>query len=136
GIIETIGRAPAGSAGGGRVARKILVISADGKRPVLSEIPAANELELQTLLRDTPDLLPADELGVTGPLLVVGRETVLPSGAVDLVALGRGGELLIVELKTGPQNPDSRAALAQLLDYGSDLWGVSVTEFESTVALR
>jgi len=63
-----------------------LVVNTDGTRPVLSEVPATNELELQSLLRDTPDLLPADEIGVTGPLLVVGRETVLPSGAVDLVA--------------------------------------------------
>lgn len=118
------------------MARKILVMGADGTRPMLTEVTAANELQLQTLLRDTPDLLPADELGVTGPLLVVGRETSLPSGAVDLVALGRSGDILIVELKTGPQNPDFRAALAQAIDYGADLWGMSVDVFESSVLLR
>jgi hypothetical protein len=116
--------------------RKILIVDGDGKRPVLSEVPAANELELQTLLRDTPDLIPTDELGIAGPLLVVGRETYLASGAVDLVAIARGGELLIVELKTGPQNPDFRTALAQAVDYGADLWGMSLDVFESTVAIR
>lgn len=118
------------------MARKILLIDSQGRRPVLTEVAAENELVLQTLLRDTPDLLPIDELGISGPLMVVGRETILASGAVDLVALGRGGDLVIVELKTGPQNSEFRAALAQAVDYGADLWGMSLEEFESTVAVR
>jgi hypothetical protein len=73
---------------------------------------------------------------MTGPLMVIGRETTLPSGAVDLVALARGGELLIIEFKTGPQNTDFRRVLAQLLDYGSDIWRITYEEFESTVAER
>jgi hypothetical protein len=73
---------------------------------------------------------------MTGPLMVVGRETTLPSGYVDLVCLSRGGDLLLVEFKTGPQNSDFRHVLAQLLDYGSDLWQMSYEEFESTVANR
>ncbi len=35
-----------------------------------------------------------------------------------------------------PQNPDFRAALAQLLDYGSDLWGVTVEGFDNAVVRR
>ena len=50
--------------------------------------------------------------------------------------VSRGGDILVVEFKTGPQNPDFRAALAQVLDYGSDLWGLSYDEFEQSVALR
>lgn len=73
---------------------------------------------------------------MTGPLMVVGRETSLASGAVDLVAMARGGELVLVEFKTGPQNPDFRHSLAQLLDYGSDLWGMTFEDFERTVAVR
>jgi hypothetical protein len=68
--------------------------------------------------------------------MVVGRETTLPSGAVDLVALAKSGDLLIVEFKTGPQNSDFRAALAQLNDYGSDLWRTSLDEFETSVPVR
>src|SRR5690349_2237133 len=70
------------------------------------------------------------------PLLVVGRETALASGAVDLIALARGGELLLVEFKTGPQNADFRSALAQLVVYGSDLWQMSIERFEVSVAQR
>ena len=103
--------------------RKIVLKMAAGN-PVLSEIPAADEFELQELMKSDPDLIPIEEFGMTGPLLVIGRETTLPSGAVDLVALARSGEILIIEFKTGPQNSDFRSALAQLLDYGSDLWGM------------
>ena len=87
-------------------------------------------------MKENPELLPVEEFGLTGPLLVVGEETTLPSGAADLVGLARGGDLVIIEFKTGPQNPDFRRASAQLLDYGSDLWGMSFEEFESSVATR
>jgi hypothetical protein len=36
---------------------------------------------------------------------------------------------MLVEFTTGPQNPDFRHALAQLIDYGSDLWQLSVDDF-------
>ena len=48
----------------------------------------------------------------------------------------RAGEILIAEFKTGPQNPDFRHALAQAIDSGADLWGMSPEEFEATVAAR
>ena len=107
------------------MARKIVVQAADGSSPVLEETAARDEEQLQELLKDNPDLLPVEEFGMTSPVLVVGRETSLPSGAVDLVVLARSGELLIIEFKTGPQNTDFRHSLAQLLDYGSDLWSMS-----------
>ena len=116
--------------------RKMIVRKDDGSTQSLEETVAKNEEELQELVKDNPDILPVEEFGMTGPLMVVGRETTLPSGAVDLVALARGGDLLIVEFKTGPQNTDFRRALAQLLDYGADLWGMSYEDFEATVASR
>lgn len=118
------------------MARKIIVQTPDGSSPVLEEIGATDEAQLQELIKDNPDLLPVEEFGMTGPLLVVGRETSLPSGAVDLVALARSGELLVIEFKTGPQNTDFRQSMAQLLDYGSDLWTMSYEDFESTVPTR
>lgn len=83
-----------------------------------------------------PDLIPIDEFDLEGPLMVVGRETFLASGSPDLVALSRSGDVVLVEFKTGPQNPDFRAALGQLLDYGSDLWKMTYERFEGVVALR
>lgn len=108
----------------------------DGSRPVLTEVLAEDEVQLQELVKENPDLLPIEEFGMVGPLMVVGSETTLPSGYVDLACLSRGGDLLLIEFKTGPQNSDFRHVLAQLLDYGSDLWRMSYEEFESTVANR
>jgi RecB family endonuclease NucS len=119
------------------MARKIMLQREGGSRPsILTEILADDEARLQQLMKENPELLPIEEFGMTGPPMVVGRETTLPSGAVDLIGISRGGDLLLIEFKTGPQNSDFRHVLAQLLDYGSDLWQMSYEEFESTVAKR
>jgi hypothetical protein len=113
-----------------------MVVVHDGGDTQLIEVAAHDELQLQNRLKQSPDLLPVDELGLREPLMVVGRETTLASGSVDLLAVTPDGELLVIEFKTGPQNPDFRAALAQLLDYGSDMWKMTVDEFEAGVAVR
>ena len=118
------------------MARKIIVRTSDNSSHLLEETSVSNEEELRSLVKDNPDLLPIEEFGLSGPLMVVGRETTLASGAIDLVCVTAGGDLLVIEFKTGPQNPDFRHALAQLLHYGSDLWGMSYDEFERTVAVR
>ena len=118
------------------VARKIVLETAAGVTPILTERAADDELQLQELVKNNPDLISLDEFGVVGPLLVVGRETWLASGAVDLVAISKAGDLLVIEFKTGPANTDFRRALAQLLDYGSHLWGQDVESFEQSVAAR
>src|SRR3954451_6993693 len=102
----------------------------------LVEVPAPNEHHLQEVVKAHPQLIPADDLGLDGDLLVVGRETTLVSGAIDLLCLARSGDLVLVEFKTGPQNPDFRHALAQVIDYGSDLWRLSLEDFERGVVQR
>jgi len=99
----------------------------------LVETPAPNEHHLQEVIKANPQLIPAEDLGIDGDLLVVGRETTLASGSIDLLCVSRAGEIVLVEFKTGPQNPDFRAALAQLLDYGSDLWRLGLAEFDAIV---
>ena len=116
--------------------RKIILRTGDGRSGILLEVPATDEFQLQELIKNNPDLLPVEEFDMTGPLLVVGRETAVASGAVDLVAITRGGEILVVEFKTGPQNTDFRRVLAQLIDYGSHLWSLSYENFEAAVAVR
>ena len=116
--------------------RKMVIESSEGKHTLLSETLAENEEQLQEFVKANPDLRPVEEFDMTGPVMVVGRETGLASGAVDLVALARSGDLLVIEFKTGPQNSDFRAALAQLLDYGADLWQMTFEEFEQAVAVR
>lgn len=115
---------------------KLVIELPDGSWKLLEQVPAEHELQLQEQLKRQPELLPLEELGLVGPAMVVGRESSLDSGRVDLVLLGNGGDLAVVEFKTGPQNPDFRECLAQLLDYGSDLWGMTLEEFETRVAQR
>jgi hypothetical protein len=116
--------------------RKLVLELPTGTGPVLNQVGADDEHQLQEQIKLQPELLPVDELGLTEAPLVVGRETSLPSGAIDLVLLDQAGELCLVEFKTGPQNSDFRACLAQLVDYGSDLWGMTVEDFEAKVAVR
>ncbi|TDD59344.1 hypothetical protein E1263_15635 [Kribbella antibiotica] len=116
--------------------RKLVVLRDDGSEAVLEEILAPDEQNLHDRLRLSPGLLPIEDLDLDGPLLVVGQEVSLASGRIDLVGLARGGDILLVEFKTGPQNPDFRHVLAQLVDYGSDLWEQSLDEFDNTVVRR
>ncbi|KQV24813.1 endonuclease NucS domain-containing protein [Yonghaparkia sp. Root332] len=115
--------------------RRFLVERA-GERFDLVESPAASEHHLQEVMKMNPQLIPADDLGLDGDLLVIGRETSLASGSIDLLCLASSGDVVLVELKTGPQNPDFRHALAQLIDYGSDLWRLSVDDFDRGVVQR
>ncbi|MGI8520177.1 MAG: hypothetical protein ACR2MC_06180 [Actinomycetota bacterium] len=82
-----------------------LVFMRDGQLEKLAEIRAENELELQELIKDDPDLLPIEEFGFDPPVMVVGRESRLKYGAADLVLLTRSGRPLVVEFKTGKGEP-------------------------------
>ncbi|MBL8776748.1 MAG: hypothetical protein JNK12_12470 [Acidimicrobiales bacterium] len=117
------------------MARKIVVVREGGESPVLEEVAAHDEAQLQERMKHHPDLLPIDEFDLAGPLMVIGRETRLPSGAVDLLGVTPAGDVVIIEFKTGPQNPDFRSALSQLVDYGSDLWRMSYEQFEAKVVV-
>lgn len=102
----------------------------------LVEVLAPSELTLQEVMKANPQLVPSGDLGLDGDLLVVGRETTLASGKIDLLCLARSGDVVLLEFKTGPQNPDFRHALAQVIDYGSDLWRMSVDDFDRGVVQR
>lgn len=115
--------------------RRIILEGGGGSPQTLLEVLAENEAELQNFLKDNPDLFPVEEIGLTDSILITGRESTVPSGYIDLVAIARTGDVLVVEFKTGRGNPDFRHVLAQLLDYGSHLWGMSYEQFE-TEAVR
>ncbi|MCU1470538.1 MAG: hypothetical protein JWQ39_1687 [Glaciihabitans sp.] len=115
--------------------RRVLM-QRDGETFDLLEVPAPNEHHLQEIMKSQPQLIPSDDLGLDGDLLVVGRETALASGFIDLLCLARSGDLVLIEFKTGPQNPDFRHALAQLIDYGSDLWRLTLEDFDRGVVQR
>jgi hypothetical protein len=114
------------------MARRIVLEGLEPQVMLVEEL-AENEHHLQEKLKEHADLLPVDEFGWSGPLMVVGRETRLPSGAVDLIGVTPSGEILVAEFKTRPQNTDFRGAVAQALDYGADLWRMTPEQFDTSV---
>jgi hypothetical protein len=75
------------------------------------------EAELEDWIAASPDALGED-------LLIIARQENIPGvGKLDLLAMDRSGELVVVELK---RSMAPREAVAQALDYGS--WLASVSE--------
>ena len=101
---------------------------------ILPESPLPSEARLHDALEVHPELFPAEDLNL-GQLLVVGREVAFESGAADLIYVDEGGQIVVVEVKRGTENPDSRRVVAQMLDYGAHLWRMSFADFEARIAL-
>jgi len=109
--------------------------SKSGAKSLIREETIAAEADLQEVFAENPLLIPVDDLGISG-VMAVGREIGVASGSIDLLCLADDGTPVIVEFKRGPENPDSRRVIAQVLDYGSHLWGLSVEEFEALCSDR
>ena len=85
--------------------------------------------------RDFEDLLEKDATLVLGePLCVISRQPPLSTSKqkIDLLALDRQGNCVIIELKRGKP---SRTAITQILEYAAGISQLSFTELE-TLAYR
>jgi hypothetical protein len=102
----------------------------------LVEVPAPNEHHLQEVGKAHPQPIPADDLGLDGDLLVVGRERTLASGAIDLLCLAPVGRPRAGGVQDRTANRDFRHALAQVIGYGSNLWRLSYEDFDRGVVHR
>lgn len=88
---------------------------------VLEEGDFDAETALQEALKRNPEVIPVADLDL-GEVVVVGRETPLLVGAIDLLLLDAEGQVIIVETKLS-RNPElRRQVVAQVLDYGASLW--------------
>lgn len=106
--------------------RRILIKREGTDWSVLSEGKALTEHELHEAVANYPEVIPAEDLGLTAPVMTVGYEFQVGDGSIDMVAVDLKGEIVIVEFKKG----DDRKVIAQLLGYGSWLWETSYQEFE------
>ena len=97
-----------------------------GVEPVSQLAQMATELEFENLLVANPDML---EPG----LQLVGRQTPVAGGWLDLLAVDRDGRLVVYELKRGQL---ARDAVTQILDYASALDGMTGTDLARHVAER
>jgi hypothetical protein len=100
------------SAGGGEVATPLAELS-----------NAETEQRLESLFVSSPDvLLPG--------LTLIGRQVQTDGGPLDLIGIDGDGRLVLFELKRGAL---TREAVAQILDYASELDGRTPEDFASLV---
>jgi len=99
---------------------KILVQDKQGVRAL--EEGFASEEELQTFLKEHPDLMPLEEIELDAPgLLCIGWEVGLASGAEDILYIDQNGLLTVVETKLR-RNPEARReVVGQILEYAAQM---------------
>jgi len=113
--------------------RKALLRAGD-EFVVLEESRFEAETQLQEALKSNPEVIPVSDLDLA-EVVVVGRETSVPAGAIDLLLVDAEGRVIIVETKLS-RNPElRRQVVAQVLDYGASLWRTAPTlkQFEALV---
>lgn len=84
--------------------------------------PMYDEGWLQDLLCKHPDILPTAEIEIIfHPLIPIGREVVIETGAIDNLFISHRGYLVLVETKLW-RNPEAkREVVAQVIDYGASV---------------
>jgi hypothetical protein len=99
---------------------KILIRDQQGVRAL--EEGYASEEELQTFLREHPDLMPIEEIELNAAgLLCIGWEVGLASGAEDILYIDQNGLLTVVETKLR-RNPEARReVVGQILEYAAQM---------------
>ncbi len=106
----------------------IQIWSINGKQAV--ELNQASQMESENLLEDVlasnPSLLMED-------LMLVGRQTPTEGGPLDLLGVDGDGRLVVFELKRGTL---SRDAVAQVIDYASDLDAMQLDELANHISER
>lgn len=94
--------------------------------PVSQLAQMTTELEFENLLVANPDMLEPD-------LQLVGRQTPVAGGWLDLLAVDGDGRLVVYELKRGQL---ARDAVTQILDYASALDAMTGADLARHVAER
>jgi hypothetical protein len=108
---------------------KLWKIGGSATNPIISDVPATaqtkTEERLEEILVKAPNLL-------SEGLKLVGRQVETSGGAtLDLLGVSEDGQLIVFELKRGTLTRD---AVAQIIDYGSFLAGLSPSELSLFVS--
>jgi hypothetical protein len=98
------------------------------------ETDLPDEATLQTLVKQHPETLPLDDIGgVDAPILIVGLESPLGNGFVDVVGVDGDGLVTVIECKLD-RNPEvKRKVIGQILGYGAYMWGLTYEAFEQQI---
>jgi hypothetical protein len=112
-----------------------IIVSKTGKNAVkLDKSSFEDEKDLQQFICQNPDSVPLYDIKADIKLLILAREFPTRAGAIDALGVDRDGEIYIVETKLY-KNADKRAVVAQVLDYGANLWkyGQNFDDFISRI---
>jgi hypothetical protein len=113
----------------------MLIISQHDRSTRLERQSFADEGDLQRYLYEHPEAIPLDEMSPGARLHVLGREYPTSSGPIDALGTDQEGNVYLIETKLF-KNPDKRAVLAQVLDYGAALWATEPDLDELLQGLR
>lgn len=89
----------------------------------------SDESALQTLLKQSPHLLPG---GDDVPMAVASEVAVPGIGYVDLVGVDASGNIALVECKLKANPEIRRSVVGQIFAYAAGVWKLSYEEFDQT----
>lgn len=114
---------------------KILLRSGNQKNwKLVNSFSYDNETELQKLLAESPDLIPAQDMREgAGQLIAVVREVYVDIGYVDFLGFSAEGGIAVIECKLANNPEVKRKVIGQVLEYGAALWGMSYEEFDQKI---
>jgi hypothetical protein len=93
-----------------------------------------DEDELQTLLKESPEIIPRNPPDLAH--IVYCREFPVGSYAIDLIGVGSDGSLSLVECKLAKSHEAKRTVVGQVLEYAAGVWRMELAEFEAAFAAR
>ena len=76
--------------------RRMVIVRREGGVPVLEEVAAHDEAQLQSRMKMNPDLLPLDEFGLVGPL---GAEVYVDDER--RASVGSSGKVVLTDIPAG-----------------------------------
>ncbi len=87
-----------------------------------------SEDQLQKALAEADNLVPGDA-SKAEEAVVFCREFPTTSGPIDLVGIGTGGSVTVMECKLARNRQVKREVVGQVLDYAAHLWGTEADSF-------
>ena len=95
---------------------KRLFIVEGGKTRVLVNKDFDNESLLQDILEKFPEFVALEDLGVSEPFVVIGREVATPAGYIDVLCIDGEGVLTVIETKLARNPQIRREVVGQVLE--------------------
>lgn len=112
------------------MANEIQIWAMDDSSSEAVQLSPKNQAETEKLLEET--LVKQPNMLMPG-LTLVGRQTPVAGGYLDLLGVGRDGRLIVFELKRGTLTRD---AVTQVIDYASDLEARDFSDLSAHIAER